>query len=217
MNTRAVLVALSLTLVTAHVSPIRAATPATSATGDADAATALVSRLRAEAVLRGTFTQSRQIQGFKRPVVSTGEFVVARDRGILWRTKTPFESTLAVSPDRLRVVNARQQAEVDLDARREPMLRTLNGLLQSVVVGDVAALRRQFEVDIKLTGSDGWEIGLVPREAVLKSRFSAIRMAGAAYVREVRLTERAGDVTTVTLAGQKGDARLTDDEAKQLQ
>jgi len=191
--------------------------PATAASAPDDPAAAVVSRLGSDPVLRGTFTQSRQIQGFKRPVVSSGEFAVARDGGILWHTKVPFDSTLAVTPDRLRVVDARQQTEVDLDARREPMLRTLNGLLQSVVVGDVASLRQQFEVDIRLEGGDAWEIALVPRDAVLKNRFTAIRMTGAAYVREVRLTEKSGDVTTVTLANQKGDARLTDDEAKQLQ
>jgi len=183
----------------------------------ADPAAALVSRLRIEDVLRGTFTQSRQIQGFKRPVVSTGDFVVARDRGILWHTRTPFESTLAMSPSRLRVVDARQRADVDLDARREPMLRTVNALLQSVVVGDVAALESRFDVDVRLSGSEAWEIDLVPRDAALKGRFSAIRMSGDAYVREVRMSERGGDVTTVTLAGQKGGTPLNDDEAKQLQ
>jgi hypothetical protein len=182
-----------------------------------DPTAGLVARLRAEAVLRGTFSQSRQIQGFKRPVVSTGEFVVARDRGILWHTKTPFDGTIAMSPDRLRVANARGQAEVDLDARREPMLRTLNGLLRSVVVGDIEALTQLFEVEARLSGTDAWEMALTPRDALLKKRFSGIRLAGAAYVREVRLTERGGDVTTVTLADQKGDTRLTDDEAKQLQ
>ena len=187
------------------------------AAADVDPVAALTSRVHAEPVLRGTFTQNRLIRGFKRPVTSTGEFVVARDRGILWHTKTPFDSTLAMTPDRLRVVDARQQAEVDLDARREPMLRTLNGLLQAVVGGDVAALTRAFDLDARLIGSDAWELTLVPRDPALRGRFTTIRMNGAAYVREVRLEEASGDVTTVTLAGHEAGTRLTDDETKRLQ
>ena len=72
-------------------------------------------------------------------------------------------------------------------------------------------------MDVRLSGSEAWEIDLVPRDAALKGRFSAIRMSGDAYVREVRMSERGGDVTTVTLAGQKGGTPLNDDEAKQLQ
>ncbi len=70
-------------------------------------ADAVLARLHQPAVLRGQFVQSRQIEGFKRPVESSGDFVVARNRGLVWHTVKPFESTLSVSRERLRITNGK--------------------------------------------------------------------------------------------------------------
>ncbi len=129
-------------------------------------------------MLRGNFVQSRQIAGFRRPVECSGDFVVARGEGLLWHTQKPFESLLSVSRARLRVTNGKGGTETTLDAKREPMLRTLNEILQSVVIADVAALRTRFDLTIKLVGANDWEMALQPKDAALRARFSAITLAG---------------------------------------
>jgi outer membrane lipoprotein-sorting protein len=184
--------------------------------GADQAAAALLARLHQPAVLRGQFVQSRQIAGFKRPVESSGDFVVARDQGLLWHTVKPFESTLSVSRERLRVTNGKGAAETTLDARREPMLRTLNDILQSVVIADVAALEKRFDLAIKLVGASGWEMVLTPKDATLRARFSGIQLAGGAHVQNVRLMEASGDVTAVRFEEQREDTRLSDAEAGTL-
>lgn len=180
-------------------------------------ADALLARLHQPAVLRGQFVQSRQIAGFKRPVESSGDFVVARNRGLLWHTVKPFESLLSVSRERLRVTNGAGATETTLDARREPMLRTINDILQSVVVADVAALRARFDIDIRLIGAGGWELALQPKDATLRARFTDIQLAGGAHVQSVRLVEASGDVTSVRFEDQREDTQLTDAEAGKLQ
>jgi outer membrane lipoprotein-sorting protein len=177
---------------------------------------ALLQRLHEPAVLRGTFVQSRQIVGFRRPVESRGDFVVARGRGLLWHTQKPFESLLSVSRERLRVSNGVGGAETTLDARREPMLRTLNDLLQSVVIADIATLKTRFDLTIKLIGEADWELALRPKEVALRARFSAVTLTGAAHVQSVRLMEGSGDVTTVRFEDQREDAQLTEAEAGKL-
>ncbi|MGC4027641.1 MAG: outer membrane lipoprotein carrier protein LolA [Steroidobacteraceae bacterium] len=180
-------------------------------------ASELVRRLHEPAVLRGSFVQSRQIAGFKRPVESSGQFVVARGTGLLWRTTRPFESLLSVNRERLRISNGAGQPEMTLDARREPMLRTISSLLQSVVVADIDALQAQFEMQIKLIGQTDWTLSLRPREAQLKDRFPAIELSGGAHVESVVLREQSGDVTTIRFSGQAEGAALTGAEAAQLQ
>lgn len=177
----------------------------------------LLARLHQPAVLRGSFTQSRQISGFKNPVVSGGEFVVARGQGLLWHTTQPFESLLSVSPDRLRVSNGKGGDETVLDARREPMLRSLNDILQSVVIADVAALRAHFEMNIRLVGASGWELTLKPKEAALLTRFAQITLTGGENVETVLLAEASGDVTSLRFRDQQEDTQLTADEAGKLQ
>lgn len=186
------------------------------ARGAAQPADALLERLRQPAVLRGQFVQSRQIEGFQRPVESSGDFVVARNQGLLWHTVKPFESLLSVSRERLRVTNGKGATETTLDARREPMLRTLNDILQSVVIADARALQSDFELDIRLVGTTGWEMKLTPKDAALRTRFSAIHLAGDAQVQNVRLVEASGDTTTVRFSAQREDTQLTEAEAGKL-
>jgi hypothetical protein len=190
---------------------------ASNAWGAEPAADAVLARLHQPAVLRGQFTQSRQIAGFRRPVQSSGDFVVARNRGLVWHTVKPFESTLSVSRERLRVSSGQGNAETTLDARREPMLRTLNDILQSVVIADVAALQKSFEMQVRPVGASGWEMALTPKEATLRARFSAITLAGGAHVQSARLVEASGDVTTVQFHDQREDTQLTEAEAGKLQ
>lgn len=180
-------------------------------------ADALLARLHQPAVLRGNFVQSRQITGFRRPVESSGDFVVARGEGLLWHTQKPFESLLSVSRERLRVTNGKGGTETTLDAKREPMLRALNDILQSVVIADIPALRTRFDLTIKLVGATDWEMALLPKDATLRSRFSTIVLAGGAHVQSARLVEASGDITTVRFVDQREDLKLSDAEAGKLQ
>lgn len=184
---------------------------------EAAPAEALLARLHQPAVLRGNFVQSRQIAGFRRPVESSGGFVVARGEGLLWQTQKPFASLLAVSRTHLRVSNGNGGTETTLDARREPMLRTLNEILQSVVIADTRALQSRFELDIKLVGASNWEMTLTPKEATLRNRFTSIVLAGAAHVSSARLVEASGDITSVRFTDQREDTQLTAAEAGKLQ
>jgi outer membrane lipoprotein-sorting protein len=180
-------------------------------------ADALLARLRQPAVLRGNFVQNRQIAGFRRPVESSGEFVVARGAGLLWHTRKPFESLLSVSRERLRVTNGRGGTETTLDARREPMLRTLNDILQAVVIADARALQVSFDLAIQLVGSTDWEMVLTPKDAALRTRFTTIALAGGPHVQSARLVEASGDITTVRFTGQREDTQLSAAEAGKLQ
>ena len=176
----------------------------------------LLSRLHEPAVLRGSFVQERQIAGFKKPVQSGGRFLVARGTGLVWHTMRPFESLLVINRDHLRVSNGAGQPGMELDATKEPMMRTLNDLLQAVVVADLSMLQKQFDVETNFAGSADWSMKLRPREAALRARFASIDLAGDAHVRTVRLQEQSGDVTTVRFSEQTEDVHLTDAEAGQL-
>jgi hypothetical protein len=178
---------------------------------------ALLERLHQPVVLRGEFIQSRQIAGFRRPVESRGEFVVARGQGLLWHTRVPFESMLSVSRDRLRMTDVASGAVTTLDARREPMLRAINEVLQGVVVADVVALQRRFDLTVRMIGAVGWEVVLQPKDAILAARFTAITLRGATHVEQVRLAESNGDLTNLQFTNQREDSTLSPAEAGQLQ
>ncbi len=64
----------------------------------ADDLLASVARRLADApCIRGRFEQTRRLSGFSNPLVSRGDFVLARGRGVVWQTREPFPSSLLVT------------------------------------------------------------------------------------------------------------------------
>ena len=87
-------------------SPVLAAPSAPAAAkNEASSAQVLLAQVRQRVqdapVVRGQFTQLKTVQGFKQPLKSSGDFVVARGKGIAWQVRQPFASTLIVKPDSL--------------------------------------------------------------------------------------------------------------------
>ena len=80
--------------------------------GGAPAAQAQSLGLAGGEVLRGRFTQQRFLQGFNAPLTSSGSFIVAPGRGIVWRGETPFAIVTVMGPGGLvqRVCRRRHDA-----------------------------------------------------------------------------------------------------------
>ena len=69
-------------------------------------------------VLRGQFTQQKQVSGFKNPLRSQGQFVVARQHGVIWTTLKPFPSEVVITADRILSRQRDGSTRVELDARQ---------------------------------------------------------------------------------------------------
>lgn len=171
------------------------------------------SRLDQSEVVRGEFEQTKVIKGFKKPLVSRGEFVIARGLGIQWMTLTPFPSTLVVTRDRLTTVTPGGTQQIDV--RREPGLRAVNDLLMAVLGGDMKALNTRFQLDGGLQGTQGWRMTLVPRDAALSRFIARIEMEGDRHVQFVRMSEASGDENRIRFTRQ-GHAGLSPLESERL-
>lgn len=163
----------------------------------ADFATDVRARLADATVLQGDFEQTRTLKGFRNPLVSRGDFLLLRSRGVVWRTRAPFASTLLVTRDRLLSRSSDGAANMQLDARTEPGLRAVNEVMFALLAGDLATLARHFRMDGELLEGQSWRLVLTPVDAVLAGQFTRIGLEGDRYVRLVRLDERGGDQTVI--------------------
>jgi hypothetical protein len=183
----------------------------------ADAPPALLTQVRqrlADApVLRGEFVQRKQLKGFRNPLVSRGDFLVARDRGVVWRTREPFASALVVTRDRLLSRQADGSVGTQVDAGREPGIRAINEMLFALMSTDLPVLSQRFRIEGQLSGAEGWRLALVPRDAALGQWLSRIELDGDRFVRAVRLQEAQGDTSTITLSAHAVAAVLSPDDA----
>lgn len=177
-----------------------------------------LARVRAQVaqvpLLRGEFSQEKQVAGFRNPLRSSGRFLLARDKGVLWTTLAPFPSETVITQDRILSRQRDGSRRVEVDGRQQPGLRNVNAMMFALMSGDTKALTAAFEVKEETADGKGWRMTLSPRSRQLAQVFTSVRLAGDRYVREVELREANGDVTRLHFkAMSEAPATLTRDEA----
>ena len=142
-------------------------------TAPGDLAAQVKAKLSAAAVQMGTFQQTKQVKGFKRPLKSSGAYVVTRGQGVQWNTLKPFASELSVKADEI----ASKQGGVEvfrLDAKSEPTVRLMTQLLFSLLAGDLGALEAHFTASGEV-GAEHWAIQLLPKSDATRRSSPASR------------------------------------------
>ena len=168
-------------------------------------------------VLRGEFVQEKRITGFRNPLRSQGRFVVSRDEGVIWTTLKPFPSEMVVTRDRILSRGSDGRQRVEVDARQQPALRSVNAMMFALVSGDVAALSSRFETQVEALPGNGWKLALKPRSAALAQAFSRIVLSGDRYVRAVEIEEANGDRTKLDFSAiTDAPGKLDAEEARRF-
>ena len=193
---------------------LAAVAPAFAAT-DVDAVKQRVAKVD---VLRGEFTQEKQVAGFKNPLRSQGRFVLAQDHGVIWTTLKPFPSEVVVTRDRILSRQSDGSSRVELDGRQQPAMRSVNAIMFALMSGDAQALSAQFTVKVEVLPGNAWKMQLTPRSAMLGKVFAQLTLSGDRYVREVQINEANQDVTRIHFTGMSDTpATLSTDEGRRFE
>ncbi|KAB7631188.1 outer membrane lipoprotein carrier protein LolA [Stenotrophomonas rhizophila] len=169
-------------------------------------------------VLRGEFSQEKQVAGFKNPLRSQGRFVLAQDHGVIWTTLKPFPSEVVVTRDRILSRQSDGSSRVELDGRQQPAMRSVNAIMFALMSGDAQALSAQFTVKVEVLPGNAWKMQLTPRSAMLGKVFAQLTLSGDRYVREVQINEANQDVTRIHFVGMSDTpATLSTDEGRRFE
>lgn len=144
-------------------------------------------------ILRGHFTQTRQMKGFGVPLRSEGDFVIAPPRGLVWNVKQPF-ATVTVITEKGIVQSADGETMTTLSAQKMPQLTQIYTMIGSMLKGDWNELEGLFTVRLTPQGG-GWLAVLTPREDAQAASFpfQTIRAVGHRYVEKVVMIKTTGD------------------------
>lgn len=154
-------------------------------------------RLTDAPLLRGQFEQTKTVTGFKKPLVSRGDFLLVRDEGVLWDTRLPFASELTITR---RALTARDESGVTafrLEASSEPSLAVVNQLMLALFSGDLAVLSTRFRVEGELVGPASWRLRLIPTDKGVAKVFREVVLEGDGFVRRVELSGASGDLSQI--------------------
>ncbi|MDR3055420.1 MAG: outer membrane lipoprotein carrier protein LolA [Zoogloeaceae bacterium] len=172
-------------------------------------------RLTLQPVIRGEFVQTRALARIKKPLVSTGRFLVAQNYGVIWENVSPITQTTRLTRNEITQTDGNTTL-MKLNAEKEPAVRLINGILFSVFSGDVAALSRVFDYSGKVEGKS-WKLTFTPRDKNLARLIQALRLEGGRDVSRVELESAAGDVTRIEFKATTHDKTLTEAEKKQFE
>lgn len=150
-------------------------------------------------LLSGRFTQEKTVAGLKKTLVSRGDFLVAKDKGVIWRTRKPFSAAFAITPKGIWTL--REEGPAGSAPRREAVHKgkvdAALEMIQKALAGDRAALGRTFIV--KEGGSpSAWTLDLKPKDRMVARFMAAIRLEGGTHVNLIDFQEANGDRTRIT-------------------
>ncbi len=174
----------------------------------------VATRIAHPSLLRGHFVQLKQVAGFRKPLRSAGQFVLVRERGIIWRNEQPFASSLVVTPERL--VSEVGGSTRRVDAAQEPAVRAINAILFDLIDADIARLQARFDL-LAIAQADGrWQLKLTPKAGTLTQAINAVELEGARHVDRVVLVEANGDRSEIAFSELAESPALTPEEAARL-
>jgi hypothetical protein len=148
-------------------------------------------------VLRGHFSQRKFLRELQVPLTSSGEFLFARELGISWHTRQPFDSEFLLSRDGMMQKDSGSVA-MSLSAGQQPALQIALRLFVGLFSLDLDALAADFEL-YGLSSGEHWQLGLRPKSAAMAAVFNEALIDGRNAVESVELRDASGDRTLITI------------------
>ncbi|HCL6100916.1 outer membrane lipoprotein carrier protein LolA [Enterobacter cloacae subsp. cloacae] len=176
----------------------------------------LQQRFTQQPVVRAHFEQVRTIKDMPQPLRSQGEMVIARDSGLLWDQKAPFPMTLLLDDKRM-VQTINGQPPQTITADNNPQMFQFNHLLRALFQADRKVLEENFRIDFQDLGEGRWSLVLTPTTTPLNTIFATLDLGGATFLESIRLNDKQGDRTDITLSSHRlTPASLTDDKRQRF-
>ena len=161
-------------------------------------------------IVKGNFEQEKHLNRLNRSLMSSGNFIIATKKGMVWETLKPFPSTMIMGNDFIMQSRPDGRKSV-LSAQGNETFTQMADVISMVFSGQSQGLLKNFDVYFSGTVSD-WNMGLSPKNSVFAAFILKITMSGASAISSIRLFEPGGDTTTYTLLSHNYPEKLNDYE-----
>jgi hypothetical protein len=169
-------------------------------------------------ILRGHFTQERQLAGFSRPLKSSGSFVLAPGQGLIWHTEAPLVDTTVITANGiLQLVNG--QEAMRLSVTRLPVVGRFYDVLSGALTGDAGPLILAFKVE-RQADAKQWQLSLraAREDDPALAQIVAITVTGTQFVDTIEIQKPGGDADRLSFSAQtKASGSLSPEEAELFQ
>ena len=144
------------------------------------------------AVVSAKFVQIRRLRELDMTVEIRGRMISEKNGRLRWQVESPARSVTVIAADRLTHFDGETGRTATLDPARTPWLRELRECFSSWLDGDLARLRRRFDVDFPARD----RLRLRPRQPDLARMYREI---------ELEFDLKAGILTRISIHETSGD------------
>jgi len=155
----------------------------------------ITKHLQSHILLSGEFKQVRRLQGFSRPIESTGIFIYWRDHGLYWETRRPFFQAVTFMPEGMIDWQLPNGAE-SRKTNNNFMLNKVSSILMSLVGGDLQKINRSFKASWNVR-ANAWSITLTPVLPMIARTLADIQIAGQQYIHQLIVTTSGNDMSRI--------------------
>jgi len=167
------------------------------ARADNAAVASIQSQLAPFGALQGHFHQSKTIRVLSRPLVSSGDFVLVKDKGLVWRTTSPLTTGVRITPQGIAQLKD-GKATVLVSAKDQPGMSAVGKVLFAVFSLDLQRLQQHFAIrSASAPVGKPWTATLTPTDPGVAKFVKSISLQGEKTVTSLELTEANGDVTAI--------------------
>ncbi len=148
-----------------------------------------------DGIVHAHFTQEKTLAGLPKPLKSTGEFILWKNKGILWQTKTPFVHKILLSPK--GIFRLEEDKKLPLMKGQHQDQFILN-ILTKVLSGAFSEIH-EFQVDVlSLKGDKPWKVRLAAKGGMAKF-LSSITIEGDQFIHHITVLRANGDRDEISL------------------
>ncbi|MGG1946618.1 outer membrane lipoprotein carrier protein LolA [Trinickia sp. NRRL B-1857] len=189
---------------------VAADAPAVAASAQAGLVARIAAQLAHKTGVRAQFRQTQTLAALSAPLVSTGTLVFMRDRGVIWRTETPYRVTYVIGDAGVEKIDANGVRTTQ--GRSRGGIAQVSQMMRAMLGGDLSALYSQFDVAADGTPAK-WRLLLTPNQPQLAQAVKSLRMEGGAFLNTLEITSANGDTTRIEFSGSEGVDSLSSAEA----
>ncbi|WP_426415351.1 outer membrane lipoprotein carrier protein LolA [Aestuariirhabdus sp. LZHN29] len=167
----------------------------------------LFTALQNARTVRGHFTQTRTLPNMSAPLSSDGQFVLSRERGLLWQQLHPFTTRLVFSDQRI-IQQVDNKAPQILTPEQHPTPFYFALLFRALLSGEWGNLQRDFQVSRSNEG-----LLLRPIDRRVGNAIKEVRIDGHEQLTRLTIIERKGGSVEIRFSDILGDnSALTREE-----
>ena len=143
------------------------------------------------------FVEHKYMKLLKAPLESSGTLIYEAPDSLIKRTLKPKAETMTVEAERLTL--ERQGRTRTLRLQDYPVLWAFIESIRSTLKGDLGALRRFYDVELK-GDPQRWVLSMKPKDAKMIRVIDSIEIAGSqGRIKSVKVQEAQGDRSVMTI------------------